>query len=298
MPLELNELIANLDKLLRRLIGEHIEFVTLFADEPCWVEADAGQLEQVVVNLAVNSRDAMPAGGTLTIAVGAEASTVWLTVSDTGHGMDAETQARAFEPFFTTKPLGQGTGLGLATVYGVVAQSGGEIKIDSSPAAAGTTFTVTLPRTTAPAASAQAEDVVRASGAARRILLVEDEPTVREVAARILREAGYDVLEAKEGEEGLRVATREIGRLDLLLTDVVMPQLSGPELALRVRELCPKLPVIFCSGYLAGALDGHRISGATILAKPFTSSELLAAVSTAISTAVPAPDPGMRTAVA
>jgi len=152
VPLELNELIANLDKLLRRLIGEHIEFVTLFADEPCWVEADAGQLEQVVVNLAVNSRDAMPAGGTLTIAVGAEASTVWLTVSDTGHGMDAETQARAFEPFFTTKPLGQGTGLGLATVYGVVAQSGGEIKIDSSPAAASTTFTVTLPRTTAPAA--------------------------------------------------------------------------------------------------------------------------------------------------
>lgn len=283
VPLELNELIANLDKLLRRLIGEHIEFVTLFADEPCWVEADAGQLEQVVVNLAVNSRDAMPAGGTLTIAVGAEASTVWLTVSDTGHGMDAETQAHAFEPFFTTKPLGQGTGLGLATVYGVVAQSGGEIKIDSSPAAASTTFTVTLPRTTAPAALTRAEDVVGAAGAAGRILLVEDEPTVLKVAARILREAGYDVLEAKEGEEGLRVATREIGRLDLLLTDVVMPQLSGPELALRVRELCPKLPVIFCSGYLAGALDGQLTSGQTILAKPFTSSELLAAVSTAIS---------------
>jgi len=129
----------------------------------------------------------------------------------------------------------------------------------------------------------RAEDVVGAAGAAGRILLVEDEPTVLKVAARILREAGYDVLEAKEGEEGLRVATREIGRLDLLLTDVVMPQLSGPELALRVRELCPKLPVIFCSGYLAGALDGQLTSGQTILAKPFTSSELLAAVSTAIS---------------
>ncbi|MGZ4400876.1 MAG: hybrid sensor histidine kinase/response regulator [Gaiellaceae bacterium] len=286
VPLELNELIANLDKLLRRLIGEHIEFVTLFADEPCWVEADAGQLEQVVVNLAVNGRDAMPAGGTLTITVGAEASTVWLTVSDTGHGMDAETQARAFEPFFTTKPLGQGTGLGLATVYGVVAQSGGEIKIDSSPAGGGTTFTVTLPRTTARAALPQAEVVAGAAGAAIRILLVEDEPTVRAVAARILREAGYEVLEAKEGEEGLRVATREIDRLDLLLTDVVMPQLSGPELALRVRALRPTLPVIFCSGYLAGALDGNLTSGETILAKPFTSSELLAAVGTAVSTAV------------
>jgi two-component system, cell cycle sensor histidine kinase and response regulator CckA len=282
VPLELNGLIGNLDKLLRRLIGAHIEFVTLFADRPCWVEADPGQLEQVLVNLAVNARDAMSTGGTLTIAITAGEQAV-LTVADTGHGMDSTTTARAFEPFYTTKSVGEGTGLGLATVYGIVAQSGGEIEIESSPSV-GTTFTVTLPRVAAPLTT-EAADPDRAAEPAKTagtILLVEDEPAVRAIAARILRQAGYDVLEGRDGEEGLRVATRELAELDLLLTDVVMPQLSGPELAVRVRALRPELPVIYCSGYLAGTLTAELEVGESILAKPFTSAELLAAAGAAI----------------
>ena len=278
VALELNRLIANLDRLLRRLIGEHIEFVTLFADEPCWVEADPGQLEQVLVNLALNARDAMPAGGTLTIAITAGEQAV-LTVADTGHGMDAETSARAFEPFYTTKGVGEGTGLGLATVYGIVTQSGGEIDVDSSPSV-GTTFTVTLPRTAQPATMIDDEpDEIAPTQTAGRILLVEDEPAVRAIAARILRKAGYEVLEGRDGEEGLRVAARELGQLDLLLTDVVMPLLSGPELATRIRALRPELPVVYCSGYLTGTLTDELGIGETILTKPFTSAELLAAVS-------------------
>jgi two-component system cell cycle sensor histidine kinase/response regulator CckA len=284
LPLDLNELIGGTDKLLRRLIGEDIDFVTLFADVPCWVKADLGQLEQVVVNLVLNARDAMPAGGSLVIAVDAEEGTVLLTVSDTGHGIDAETQGRIFEPFYTTKQAGQGTGLGLALVYGTVTNSGGAIEVDSSPV--GTTFTIRLPRTHARTASTHTEDMAETSGMSGRILLVEDEPAVREVAARILRKAGYDVLEANEGAEGLRIATQEISRIDLLLTDVVMPQLSGTELAERVRLLSPQLPVIYCSGYMAGALDDHPISNETILAKPFTSAALLAAVRTAMTSAV------------
>ena len=278
VPLELNRLLENLDKLLRRLIGEHIKFVTLLADEPCWVEADPGQLEQVLVNLAVNARDAMPTGGTLTIAITAGEKAV-LTVADTGHGMDAETRARAFEPFYTTKGVGEGTGLGLATVYGIVTQSGGEIDLDSSPSV-GTTFTVTLPRTAKPASPTTAEpDETEPAPRAGRILLVEDEPAVRLIAARILRKAGYEVLEGRDGEEGLRLAARELGQLDLLVTDVVMPQLSGPELATRIRALRPELPVIYCSGYMTGTLTEHLEIGETILAKPFTSAELLDAVS-------------------
>jgi two-component system cell cycle sensor histidine kinase/response regulator CckA len=281
--LELNELIGNLDKLLRRLIGAHIEFVTLFADEPCWVEADPGQLEQVLVNLAVNARDAMSTGGTLTIAISAGAQVV-LTVADTGHGMDAKTMARAFEPFYTTKPVGEGTGLGLATVYGIVAQSGGEIEIDSIQSV-GTTFTITLPRIAAPVTTeaGDPDQAVERATTAGTILLVEDEPAVRTIAARILRQAGYEVLEGRDGEEGLRVATRELAELDLLLTDVVMPQLSGPELAVRVRALRPELPVLYCSGYLAGTLTDDLGVGESILAKPFTSGELLAAARAAIS---------------
>ena len=281
--LELNELIGNLDKLLRRLIGAHIEFITLFADEPCWVEADPGQLEQVLVNLAVNARDAMTTGGTLTIVISAGEQVV-LTVADTGHGMDSKTTARAFEPFYTTKPVGEGTGLGLATVYGIVTQSGGEIEVDSSPSV-GTTFTVTLPRVAAPVTT-EAGDPDRADEPAKTagtILLVEDEPAVRAIAARVLRQAGYDVLEGRDGAEGLRVATRELAELDLLLTDVVMPQLSGPELAGRVRALRPELPVLYCSGYLAGTLTDDLAVGESILAKPFTSAELLAAARAAIS---------------
>jgi PAS domain S-box-containing protein len=278
VPLELNQLIGNLDRLLRRLIGEHIEFVTLFADEPCWVEADPGQLEQVLVNLAVNARDAMPTGGTLTIAISAGEQAV-LTVADTGHGMDTETRERAFEPFYTTKRVGEGTGLGLATVYGIVAQSGGEIEIESS-VSVGTTFTVTLPRIGQPAATnVDEQDEIEPTRGVGRILLVEDEPAVRAIAARMLQKAGYEVVEARDGEEGLRVAEREIGQLDLLLTDVVMPRLSGPELATRLRALRPELPVIYCSGYLTGTLTDVLGPGEMILTKPFTSAELLAAIS-------------------
>jgi PAS domain S-box-containing protein len=282
MPVELNELIRGSDKLLRRLIDADINFVTLFADEPCWVKADPGLLEQVVVNLALNARDAMQTGGSLVIALEADDATVRLSVSDTGHGMNAETQARIFEPFFTTKQAGQGTGLGLALVQTTVTNSGGEIEVDSGPD--GTIFTVELPRMSAQTTPTHIADEVETGEMSGRILLVEDEPAVRKVAARILRTAGYDVLEAKEGAEGLRIATQEINQIDLLLTDVVMPQLSGTELAQRIRLLRPTLPVIYCSGYLADALDDHPISNETILAKPFTSNALLAAVRTAMTT--------------
>ncbi|MGZ4461395.1 MAG: ATP-binding protein [Gaiellaceae bacterium] len=278
-PLELNEALRRLDRLLRRVIGEHIELVTLFADEPLWVEADPGRLEQVVLNLAVNARDAMPEGGTLTLALDGGTESATLVIRDNGCGMDVETRRRAFEPFFTTKEVGRGTGLGLATVYGIVTLSGGTVAVESAPGA-GASFTVTLPRIAAPGLAESPSQQPQAGGAGR-VLLVEDEPQVRTIAARMLRDAGYDVLEASEGEEALRVLARE-GKIDLLLTDVVMPRLSGPELAEQVRRLRPGIEVLFSSGYANEVLGNGDLAEARFLAKPFTVTELLRAVEGAL----------------
>jgi PAS domain S-box-containing protein len=286
--LDLNAVITEITKLVRRLIGEDIALVAHLGAGLLSVTADPGQLEQVVVNLAVNARDAMPQGGTLTITTSnVEVDTVaaanqpglrpgryaLLTVADTGCGMDAETRARVFEPFFTTKEPGRGTGLGLATVYGVVVQSGGHIDVQSEPDR-GTTFRVLWPQADEPAASLTPPGAVEAAvrGGTETILLVEDEATVRGLAARVLAVYGYRVLEARDGAEAQQVARQSGLYLHLMVTDVVMPGISGLELARRLAPLRPKMKVLFMSGYTDDAITRKGVLGpdAAFLQKPFT----------------------------
>jgi two-component system cell cycle sensor histidine kinase/response regulator CckA len=284
--LQLNELVLNLDKLLRRLIGEDIELVALTAPDLWSVKADANQIEQVLLNLAINARDAMPQGGKLTIEtanveldaayshqhVGVIAgSHVMLAVSDTGVGMTPEVQAQVFEPFFTTKEAGKGTGLGLATCYGIVKQHGGHISIYSE-VAHGTTFKVYLPRTTEVDDSRLTDALPETMLAGTEtVLLVEDALAVRQLAARVLRQLGYTVLEASDGVEALRVAGEHLGAIDLLLTDVVLPQLGGTVLAERLRGTYPRLKVLFMSGYTDQTVIHHSLlePGVAFMQKPF-----------------------------
>jgi two-component system, cell cycle sensor histidine kinase and response regulator CckA len=257
--LDLNAAVTEAERLLRRLLPANITIVTRLCAEAPRVVADPGQLEQVLMNLAINARDAMPRGGTLALATSVVAADgrpwVTLAVADTGHGMDAKTRARAFEPFFTTKGPGQGTGLGLATVYGIVEQSGGRIALESEPGA-GATFTVSLPA--APAGAADGAPVRRSSGpltheprggAPATILLVEDEDAVRLALRRTLEYRGYRVVEARHGAEALRLFERHTPAPDLVLTDVVMPEMGGRELVETLRERHPALRVLFVSGY-------------------------------------------------
>jgi PAS domain S-box-containing protein len=286
--LNLNDLVLNVDKLLRRLIGEDIELVTLPASDLGQVKADPGQLEQVLVNLAVNARDAMPKGGKLTIETAnvtlsqayarqhAEVTPgeyVMLAVSDTGIGMTEEVKAHIFEPFFTTKEMGKGTGLGLATCFGIVKQIGGHIWVYSEPDQ-GTTFKIYLPRVEAAAdLSAKPEEVDDLPRGTETVLLVEDEPAVRVVAVQTLQEQGYTVLEAANGDEALRVAQeRAEEAIHLLLTDVVMPRMSGKELASQLKTIRPGLKVLFISGYTDNAIihNGVLEPGIAFLQKPFT----------------------------
>ena len=260
--LDLNAVAADSEKLLRRLIGEDIELVTVLRPALGSVRVDPGQLQQVILNLAVNARDAMPQGGTLTIETakaeldeayardhpGVEPGQyVMLAVSDTGCGMDAATRSRIFEPFFTTKEPGKGTGLGLATVYGIVKQSGGHVWVYSEPGL-GTTFKIYLPRVAAAAeAPARPSLPEPAPGGSETIRLVEDEDQVRALVRGVLEEAGYRVLVAGRGDEALRVAAEHVGPLDLLLTDVVMPGMSGRELAARLSGRRADLRVLYMS---------------------------------------------------
>jgi two-component system cell cycle sensor histidine kinase/response regulator CckA len=285
--LDLGEIVDGVHKLLRRLIGEDIEMVTVVDPAVGRVEADPGQIEQVLLNLAVNARDAMPCGGKLTIRIenvdpdGASAaghadvrpgSYVMLTVSDTGCGMDAETQSHIFEPFFTTKERDKGTGLGLATVYAIVGQSEGHIRVDSRPDH-GTTFRIYLPRTTEEIRPGPAPDTSAASGGGTETILVaEDEPIVRELVHTVLGMRGYTVLEAIQGDEALRLCEQHPGRIDLLLTDVVMPGMSGRELVTRVVEVRPGIKVLYMSGYTDDAVLRHGVANAqaAFLQKPFT----------------------------
>jgi len=291
---DVNDVVGDIEQLLRRTLGEHVELHSSLADDLYPVLIDPGQLEQILVNLAVNARDAMPAGGTLRIdtsnveidedhaAARPELSPglyVRLRVSDTGVGMPPETVHRAFDPFFTTKPAGQGTGLGLATVYGIVQQAGGRAQIYSEPDI-GTTFTVLLPATDRVSQlSEQAADVPGPRGEAT-ILLVEDEQALREVAHRILIGAGYRVIVAANGPEALQAAGLHEGVIDLLLSDVVMPQMAGPQLAARILDERPGVRVLLMSGFAQPILDsgGHLDDGMALIEKPFSGPGLLAKV--------------------
>ena len=288
--LNIQEVVTDMEKMLRRLIGEDIELVTMNAPELWHVRADRSQIEQVILNLAVNSRDAMPSGGKLTIetcnteldssysrqAVVEPGQYVLLAVSDTGIGMDAATQAHIFEPFFTTKEKGKGTGLGLATVYGIVKQSGGYIWVYSEPGK-GAAFKVYLPRVIKTAEQAAQKPEPRRSGrGSETILLVEDEKGVRELAREYLTEAGYIVLEAENAEQALRVARESTAKIDLLFTDVVMAGISGRQLAEQMQQLRPGLRVLYMSGYTDEAIVHHGIlgRGMALLQKPFTLNSL------------------------
>ena len=289
--LQLNDVVAGLTPMLSRLIGEDVELVATLASSLDPVLADPNQLEQVLVNLAVNARDAMPDGGLLTIhtenveldeeyvaqhtdaVVGPH---VMLSVSDTGVGMNAETLSHVFEPFFTTKPLGIGTGLGLATAYGIVKQSGGSMWVYSEPGQ-GTTFKALLPRADSPVTEepARAPKPVAANGS-ETILLAEDEESLRRLSARILEQRGYTVIAAETATEALQIAERNGRTIDLLLTDLVMPELSGTALAERVSELLPDIRVLFMSGYADDVVsrNGALTPGSAFLEKPFSANDL------------------------
>ncbi len=290
--LDLGTVTTEMSEMLARLIGEDIALVTRLAPGLGPVKADRGQIEQVVMNLAINARDAMPQGGQLTVEtanveldedyvrrnVGSRPGPhVMLAVSDSGVGIPREMQKHIFEPFFTTKEQGKGTGLGLATVYGIVKQSGGYIEVDSQPGR-GTTFRIYLPRVdSATAVAERGARAVAPSGGTETILLVEDEDGVRELARDILRASGYTVLEARNGAEGLLLGERHQGPLHLLLTDVVMPRMSGRELAERMTALRPELGVLYMSGYTDDAVIRHGVLGAdtAFLQKPFTPAALI-----------------------
>jgi CheY-like chemotaxis protein len=289
--IDLNALVRDMDKMLRRLIGEHIDIATVLEADLDNVEADPGQIEQVLLNLAVNARDAMPDRGRLTIEtanieLNAEfvrthrtvepGSYVMIIVSDTGEGMSPEVQARIFEPFFTTKEQGKGTGLGLSTVYGIIQQSGGSICVQSEPGH-GTTFKIYLPRAHELAAAAESGvEETNKPGGNETVLLVEDEDAVRHMAQEILQSNGYCVLDASNGNEAVRVSAEHKGTIDLMVTDVVMPQLGGRELAEKLFVTRPEMRVLYMSGYTDDAIVHHGVvdGRASFLEKPFTSDAL------------------------
>jgi len=289
--LDLNAVVANIDTMLQRVIGEDIDLLTILSPGLASVKADPGQIEQVLMNLLVNARDAMPAGGRLTIETADvvldtdyarthvavnPGRYVMLAVSDNGCGMDAETQARIFEPFFTTKELGKGTGLGLSTVYGIVKQSGGNIGVYSEPGR-GTTFRIYLPRIEEAAEAVEPgkarEQLPRGS---ETILLVEDEAGVRTLAKTILQTQGYTVLDAAQGKDAFLLSGQHEGLIHLMVTDMVMPEMSGREVAERLKPLRPNMKVLFMSGFTDKAMVHHEEldQGMAFLQKPFTPQTL------------------------
>jgi signal transduction histidine kinase len=290
---DLNEVVTDVNGLLARLIGEDVELRSDLAPSVHPVEADVGQLEQVIVNLAVNARDAMPTGGTLTIATANReisetdaiarqrdleaGSYVELSVTDTGEGMDDATLRQIFEPFFTTKEEGKGTGLGLATAFGIVKQSGGHIEVESEPGR-GTTFTICLPRVKAAPLALAPSDVPAyiPGGGSETILLVEDEEVVRILEREVLERHGYTVLEATGPEHATELSRTHAGVIDLLLTDVVMPGMSGDKLAEQLLAERPDMKVIFASGYAADmiAQRGLLAPGTAFLPKPLTPASI------------------------
>ena len=289
--LNLNDVVRDMHKMLTRLIGENIDLATKQAGDLGIVKADPCQVEQIILNLVVNARDAMPRGGKVTIETAnitiddtdalkhmaiKPGPYVMLAVSDTGTGIDEETQARVFEPFFTTKEVGKGTGLGLSTVYGIVKQSGGNIWVYSEPGA-GTVFKIFLPRVeVAESSNEKPASELKVFHGSETILLVEDEDIVRGLTRKILVEAGYKVLDARSGEEAIRLSRHYRGSIDLLLTDVVMPETSGKEVAERLLELRPAARVLFMSGYTDEAIVRHGVLDENVdfIQKPFTWARL------------------------
>ena len=274
VAVEVDGAIQTLLPMLRRLLGEQVRLQTFLGAGDGRIRVDSSQLEQIVINLAINARDAMPAGGDLTIASGRAADSIWLEVADTGVGIAPEAREHIFTPFFTTRPVGEGTGLGLATVYGIVTAAGGSIEVESEPGR-GARFRVSFPLTIdeAPVTPPPTPDpLVRGRGT---VLLVEDEEAVRTLAGRVLKAAGYRVLVAANGSAALELADRHGASIDLLLTDVVMPGSSGPQLARTLSEGRPDLLVVFMSGYADRAGGGDVALDAPFLAKPFTSAALV-----------------------
>jgi hypothetical protein len=293
-PVDLNEVVNDIERLLRRTLGEHVELVVKLSPDVPTVLADPGQVEQVLVNLAVNARDAMPEGGRLLIETRVveldrdflqehpEASPgryVRVIVQDSGSGMDPEVAARAFEPFFSTKRKGEGTGLGLATVYGIVTAAGGMISLYSEPGE-GTAFRVHLPAVDSEPTVTPGERAVASTGRGESVLLVEDEEAVRDLAKRILTEGGYWVSATADGNDALRQLESPNQEFDLLISDVVMPKMRGVELVRRAREIRPDLPVLMMSGYTTPLEDEDRVAMAEtpLLEKPFSRRDLLGQV--------------------
>jgi two-component system cell cycle sensor histidine kinase/response regulator CckA len=292
--LDPNAVIRELEKMLRRVIGEDMEYVAVLDPAVGRVRADAGQLQQILMNLVVNARDAMPSGGKLTLETsnfvlddeyarmheGVSAGEyVAISVTDTGTGMDAETQLRIFEPFFTTKVVGRGTGLGLSTVYGIVQQSGGHISVYSEPGR-GTTFRIYLPRVDELTSSAHRALPAEPVAGCETVLVVEDNEAVRTAISRILRRAGYSVLEAEGAADARALCSDSRRVIHLLITDVVMPQVSGPDLAIELSALRPELRVLFMSGYSGNAITRHGVlrEGLMFLQKPFSPASVTHAV--------------------
>lgn len=288
--LDLNEVLLSMDKMLQRIIGEDVELVSQAGQGLGRVRADPGSIEQVIMNLVVNARDAMPTGGRLTIETAnvildreyarehmgvKPGHHVALAVSDTGIGMDRATQARIFEPFFTTKPQDKGTGLGLSTVFGIVQQGGGSVCVNSEPGK-GTTFKIYLPRVDAAVDAAGPQAAPPTNRGAETILLVEDDDQVRAIARVILRKHGYEVIEARHAGEALLLCEQHPGTIHLLLSDVVMPQMSGPELAKRLANVRPEMKLICISGYTDDSVLRHGVLDVQIayLQKPITPETL------------------------
>ncbi|HXM66828.1 MAG TPA: PAS domain S-box protein [Candidatus Acidoferrum sp.] len=300
--IDLNGIIADTEKMLKRLIGEDVQLITVLDSRLTTVKADRGQIEQVVLNLCVNARDAMPAGGKMTIKTEhtvidevearkysypfSPGPYVLLTFTDTGFGMDVATQTHIFEPFFTTKEKGKGTGLGLATVYGVVKQSGGYIEVHSE-VRVGTTFKIYLPRVDEPVEPEKDFPATTLSlHGDETVLLVEDEDSLRTLNLNVLNFLGYTVLEARNGEEACQVSAKHEGRIDLVLTDVIMPGMNGPTLAQQLCIWRPELRVLYMSGH-TGQGVGHGVlpAGSNFLPKPFTRDHLAHKVREALGTA-------------